>query len=79
MLLLDQDEQHVELAHGSETSRDFAQPPDELSRDDVVELKHRHELAKAARRHARAMERRDVALFESGQRARQTIEPASEQ
>jgi hypothetical protein len=77
--LVDQDQEHVELANRSETSRDLPQPAIELSRDVPGELQHRHELAQVPRRHARAVESGHVAGFERGERARETIDAAPQQ
>ena len=74
MQLVNQDEQHVELANGAETIRHAAQPAAQLARHVVVELEHRHELAQPARRHAHAMERGDVAGFQAIERARETLD-----
>jgi hypothetical protein len=74
MQLVNQEEQNVQLAYGSETPGDPAQPFDELPRDVSVELEHRHQLPKTARRDADAMQRPHVALFHLRQRLGEAID-----
>ena len=79
MQLVNQDEQHVELANGAETIRHAAEPAAQLSRHVVVELEHRHELAQPARRDPRGVQHPGVAAFESTERAVEPFEVCAQQ
>ena len=64
MQLVDQDEQHVELADGAETRGDLPETPAELARHGAVELQHRQQLAQAPGGDAGLVQRAHVALLD---------------
>ena len=63
--LVNHAQQHVELADPPEPIGDFAQPTAELAGHVGVELQDGQHLAEAAGRHARAVQRADVAVFDA--------------
>jgi hypothetical protein len=73
MQLVDQQQQHVQLAHGAQPGRDFSQPTAELVSLGAVELEHRKQLAKAARGDPDAMERARVAVLHGIQIPRELV------
>jgi hypothetical protein len=77
--LVNQNQQHVELADSSETICDLAEAATDLFRGVSFQLQHRHELAQTPRGDARSMQRRNIAFFERGQRTGQTIDRTSKE
>jgi hypothetical protein len=53
---------------------ELAKPTGELLAVTVVELEHRHELAKAPRRDPGAVQCTNITLLEARERARETVE-----
>ena len=72
--LVDQEQQHVELADGAEARRHFPQPPAKLASFLGVELEHRQQLAEPARGDACAVEPTHVALLHGVQLAGELVE-----
>ena len=79
MQLVYQEEENIELADGSKTRRDLAQPASELSGGATIELKHRQQLAHLTGRHTGLVERPHIALFDRAERATELIDAFFEQ
>ena len=79
MQLVNQDQERVQLPDGSEARSDFAQPTGQATRAIRLELEQRQDTAQPARRDTRLMQGNHVALFESGERARQSAQTFLEQ
>jgi hypothetical protein len=77
--LVDQHEQHIELAHGAEPRRHLAKPARQLARRAVFELQHRNQLAQTSRGHARLMQGADVTLLHRVEHAGKLIHAFCEQ
>jgi hypothetical protein len=72
--LVDQVEQHVELAHRTQAAGDFPQPPVELVGDVRIDLQNRNQFAQPPRRDAGAVDHADLSLLESAQDAVEALE-----
>jgi hypothetical protein len=79
MQLVNQEQEHIQLPHGTESLGHFAQPPDEFTRCGTVELKDREQLAQAARSHTGPMQGPGVAGFHAVQHAGKLVEAFAEE
>jgi hypothetical protein len=77
--LLDEHQEHVELADGAEPATCFLESPLNLHNEAGFEPGHREELPKAARGDACPVNRSGISRFEPAQRPRKSIQTGLDQ